>query len=133
MIDEKPPTTRPAHSPPPDVCLLLRSHAEARWLNRRVLPVLRELEQGAAPDDELAATTLAYLEAVWIEACGRAAETDGARVELDTPGAGGDGSLREKARRYHAAVRRLRAAFARRVESLVAVPHDLSARDHAGS
>ena len=32
---------------PPDVTLLLRAHAEQRWLSREVLPVVRQLETGA--------------------------------------------------------------------------------------
>lgn len=115
-------------SPPSDVCLLLRAHAESRWLSHRVVPVVREIEQpDTLPDEQLGAAH-AYLEVVWIEACGRAAETDAARLELDAPGASGDQALHEKARRYHAAVRRLRHTLERRVRRLLAVPSDAPTR-----
>jgi hypothetical protein len=110
------------HSAAPDVCLLLRAHAEARWLSHEVSPVLRELEQPESRVDEQLGTALAYLEVLWIEACGRAAETDAARLQLDDRGVGADPTLYEKARRYHAAVRRLRDTVARRVLRLLAVP-----------
>jgi hypothetical protein len=99
------------------VRLLLRAHAEANWLTNRVLPVVRELEREPSRPRRHAGTTLAYLEMLWIEACGRAAETDGARVELDRPVRSSD-ALHERARRYHAAVRRLRASVAARVRRL---------------
>ncbi len=101
-----------------EVRLLLRAHAEASWLTRRVLPVVRELERDPGRPRRHEGTTLAYLEVLWIEACGRAAETEGARVELDTPFRGGD-ALHERARRYHAAVRRVRSATAARVARLI--------------
>jgi hypothetical protein len=123
---------RSDHSPPADVCLLLRSHAEARWLSAEMVPVLRELERDDLPPEQLAAA-LAYLEVLWIEARGRAAETDGARAELDTTGPGGQQALHSNARRYHAAVRRLRTTIDHRVERLIATPSDASARDHASS
>jgi hypothetical protein len=111
-----------------DVCLLLRAHAETRWLSHEVLPVLRELEQGASRSEEQRGAALAYLEALWIEACGRAAETEAARVELDDVGAISDRGLYEKAHRYHAAVRRLRKAIIGRVDRLLAVAGESSAR-----
>ena len=49
--------TLPAdQSPPADVCLLLRAHAEARWLSRELVPLIRELEHGRAsePEEDLA-------------------------------------------------------------------------------
>ena len=69
---------------------------------------MRELEQhDAIPEDQLGAA-LAYLEVLWLDACKRAAETDAAREQLERANALGDLVLYEKARRYHAAVRRLR-------------------------
>jgi len=97
---------------------MLRAHAEATWLTNRVLPVVRELERQPAHTRRHAGTTLAYLEVLWIEACGRAAETDAARIELDTPRRSPD-ALHERARRYHAAVRRTRASTAARVRRLI--------------
>lgn len=116
-------------SAPADVCLLLRAHAEARWLSRSVLPVLAELERSRSRPDGDPGAARAYLAALWIEACAHATETDAARVELDGAGAS-DPTLCEKARRYHASARRLRNATARRMEPLLAVP--ASASQHAG-
>jgi hypothetical protein len=104
-----------------DVCLLLRAHAESRWLSNELAPVLREIEQRETVADRQLGAALAYLEVLWIEACARARETEAARVELDALG-GGDQSLADKARRYHAAVRRLRDAAERRVSRQLAVP-----------
>jgi hypothetical protein len=112
--------------PPSDVCLLLRAHAEQHRLARDLLPVLRELERDPPQEDQLAAA-LAYLEVLWIESCQRATETDEARAELDAAGPSADRGLHCKARCYHAAVRRLRAALANRVARLVAVPRDVLA------
>jgi hypothetical protein len=103
-----------------DVCLLLRAHAEARWLSNELTPVLREIEQRDTIADQQLGAALAYLEVLWLEAGARARETEAARVELDALG-GGDQSLPEKARRYHAAVRRLRGAVGRRVDLQLSV------------
>jgi hypothetical protein len=111
------------HSPPADVCLLLRAHAEARWLSAEVVPVLRELERDDIPVEQLGAA-LAYVEVLWIEARGRAAETDAARDDLDTVGPHGEQALHSNARRYHVAVRRLRTTIYRRIERLVATPSE---------
>ena len=107
-----------------DVCLLLRAHAESRWLSKQLTPVLQEIEERESISDEQLATALAYLEVLWIEACARARETESARVELDALGSG-DRALYEKAHRYHAAVRRLRDGIERRVAQLLAVPSDV--------
>jgi hypothetical protein len=102
-----------------DIRLLLRTHGEQRWLIYELVPVVRQLERrDSLPDDQLGAA-LAYLEVLWIEARHRAFETDAAHAELEPPG-GGEVSLHEKARRYYAAVRRLRYALARRVHRLLA-------------
>jgi hypothetical protein len=111
-----------------DVCLLLRAHAEARWLGNELTPVLREIEQREIEQREMISdqqlgAALAYLEVLWIEACARARETEAARVELDALGAV-EQSLAEKARRYHTAVRRLRDGLERRVERQLAIPDD---------
>jgi hypothetical protein len=110
-------------SPAADVCLLLRAHGESRWLSNELTPVLREIEQRETISDRQLATALAYLEVLWIEAGARARETESARVELDALGSL-DPSLYEKALRYHAAVRRLRAAIEVRVCGLLAIPQD---------
>lgn len=112
--------TRPANqSPPADVCLLLRAHAETRWLSRELVPVIRELEHdlGAGP-------AFAYLEALCIEARRHAAETDAARAQLDALPPNGNHALHANARRYHAAVERLRGVIDRRAQLLLAAAHD---------
>lgn len=114
---------RPDRSSVADVCLLLRAHAESRWLSNQLAPVLREIERRETISDQQLATALAYLEVLWIEACSRARETESARVELDALGSS-DLALCEKAQRYHAAVRRLRDGVERRVARLLAVPGD---------
>jgi hypothetical protein len=116
---------RSDHSPPADVCLLLRAHAEARWLSAEVVPVLREVERDDLPAEQLG-VAVAYLEVLSIEARGRAAETDAARAELDATSPGGEQAIHGNARRYHAAVRRLRTTIDRRIERLVATPSDSS-------
>jgi hypothetical protein len=102
-----------------DVYVLLRAHAEARWLSHEVVPVLRELEDAEALPEEHLSAALAYLEVLWIESHQRAAETDEAWAELTSAGCADDRVLRERARSYHAAVRRLRARVARRVARLM--------------
>jgi len=114
----------PRQSPVSDVCLLLRAHAEARWLSNELAPVLREVERRESISDQQMGTALAYLEVMWIEACARARETESARVELDALGSADQG-LVLKAHRYHAAVRRLRDAIELRVCRLLAVPEEL--------
>jgi hypothetical protein len=113
-----------------DVCLLLRAHAEARWLSNELTPVLREIEQRETISDLQLGAALAYLEVMWIEAGARARETEAARVELDALDGGGQ-SLPEKARRYHAAVRRLRHVVERRVNLQLSVPPQARTRSRA--
>src|SRR5439155_26079090 len=72
------------------------------------------------PEEDLAsAAAVAYLEVLAIEGRHHAAETDAARTELDALAPDGHHALHSNARRYHAAVRRLRAAIDRRVERLL--------------
>src|ERR1700736_1817953 len=89
--------TLPAdQSPPADVCLLLRAHAEARWLSRELVPLVRELERGGTrePEEALAsAAPVPYLEGLAIEARHHAAETDAARPELDALAPNADHAL----------------------------------------
>jgi hypothetical protein len=108
------------HSPPCDVCLMLRAHAEQRWLSREVVPVLRQLrEPDGLPDEQLGAA-LAYLEVTWLEATRLGAETDAALAELDAASAGAEEPLPSKVRSYYAAVRTLRETIARNVTALLA-------------
>jgi hypothetical protein len=121
------------HSPPSDVCLLLRVHAEQRWLISKVAPVVRQLEQpDLIPEDQVGAA-LAYLEVLWLDACQRAAETDAARAQLDRNSTDEDHALYEKARRYHIAVRRLRLAVSRRVAALTSASSQAYTHQHASS
>lgn len=106
------------------MCLLLRAHAESRWLSNELAPVLREVEDRDAISERQLGTALAYLEVLWIEACARARETESARVELDALSDAGQ-ALGEKARRYHAAVRRLRGKVEVRVCRLLVAPEEL--------
>jgi hypothetical protein len=72
---------------PPDVSLLLRAHAEQRWLSREVIPVLRQIETRERLPEEQLPAALAYLEVIWCEARRRARETDTARAHLPESGA----------------------------------------------
>src|ERR1700730_13602093 len=110
------------HSPPSDVCLLLRAHAEARWLSHEVVPVLRELEHEESETQEQLGAALAYLEVLWIESRKRAGETDAAYAELDATAVNGDRPLHAKARGYHAVVRSLRESLGLRVGRLLGAP-----------
>lgn len=108
----------PDLSHPPDICLLLRAYAEQQWLTTELEPQLRELERAhAIPDDELGAA-LAYLEVLWLDARGRAADTDAAFDCLDPELSERCQVLHERARRYYLAVRRLRGQLEARVRSL---------------
>ena len=140
-------------SPPSDVCLLLRAHAERRWLSLEVSPVLRQLQQPDSIPEEQLGAALAYLEVLWIEASQHAAETDAAFAELETACAAtrqtlasedaaytpeatlhdGAKALPDKARNYHAAVLRFRDVIARQVAALIATPSDDVAWEHSSS
>lgn len=114
------------------ICLLLRAHGEQHWLDSSVMPVICQLEQrDSLPEDQLGAA-LAYLEVLWIEARARAADTDAAYAESARACADADRSLYEKACRYHAALRRLRASLADRVSRLLAAD-EVSRHEHASS
>ena len=135
-------------SPPSDVCLLLRAHAEQRWLSLEVGPVLRQLRQRDSLPEEQLGAALAYLEVLWIEASQWAAETDAAYAEFeaseraaradaararpeDASRDSGGWTLPSKARRYRVAVLTLRDVFGRQVAALLAAPG--ATREHASS
>jgi hypothetical protein len=107
--------------PPPDVSLLLRAHAEQRWLSREVIPVIRQIESHELLPEEQLPAAVAYLEVIWAQAMSRARETETARCHLDELGHP-DEHLPDRARRCHGAVRTLRGAVARRVTPLIAPP-----------
>lgn len=121
-------------SVPPDVVLLLRAHAEQRWLSREVIPVVRQIETRERLPDEQLPAALAYLEVIWSEARRLARETDatcGQLVGAAPPRSGKpvdrgdsdyDRALSAKARSYHTAVLTLRHAVRRRVAPLLAAP-----------
>ncbi len=126
-------TDDPLTSHPPDICLILRAHGEQLWLTSEVVPIVHQLEQRDAIAEDEVGAALAYLEVIWIDACQRAAETDAARVELDGARAQHDRVLREKACRYHAAVRRLRTAVSARVAALTGLGSERLDHEHASS
>jgi hypothetical protein len=104
-------TTQPHRSDlPADLDLLLRAHAEARWLSNELVPLVRQIEQNPR-----AATVVSYVEVLRLDARRHAAETDAARLALDELEPNGDSGMHSSARRYHAAVRRLRSRVERRV------------------
>jgi hypothetical protein len=109
--------------PPPDVTLLLRAHAEQRWLSREVIPVVRQIETGERLPEEQLPAAVAYLEVIWAEALGLAREADAALRPLDALD-----TCAAEALRYHTLVRALREVLARRVAMVLA-----ARLDYAGS
>lgn len=119
---------------PPDICLLLRVDGEQRWLIAKVVPLLRQLEQPGAIAAAEVGAALSYLEVLWLEAGLLAAETDAAAALLDPHDGVCSPVLCEKARRYHAAVHRLRRAVDTRVRALTCTAGQQAAeREPAGS
>lgn len=118
---------------PPDICLLLRVHAEQRWLANEVAPMLRQLEQTGLIEEDDSGAALAYLEVLWLEAGFRATETDAAFSKLQAASEESSQIIGEKARRYHAAVRRLRQTVGRRVRRLTLPLEELSSQEPANS
>jgi histidinol dehydrogenase len=118
---------------PPDICLLLRVHAEQRWLANKVAPILRQLEDSGAIAGEDLGAALAYLEVLWLEAGLRASETDAAFGKLEADTWDASQIVSEKARRYHAAVRRLRETVGRRVRRLTLPLEEPSPQEPANS
>ena len=118
---------------PQDICLLLRAHSEQLWLISQVLPVLRELElPGGVPDEQLGAA-LAYLEVLWLQASMRALETDATYAKLGPAAGERNRILHERARRYHAAVSRLRVSVEQRVSALTRPSQSALACEQTGS
>jgi hypothetical protein len=106
---------------PPDVTLMLRTHAEQRHLAREVIPTLRQVEARKRSPEEPPDAPLAYLEALWLDAQRRAAETDSARRRLEPSSTGArpeDRALHAKACRYYDSVRSLREVVIRRMARL---------------
>jgi hypothetical protein len=132
------------NSYPSDICVMLRAHGEQFWLTTQVLPVLERIEERDPFDEEDDGAALAFLEVLWVDARGRAAETDAAFKDMlgsplsgapgdafaaPTPGAAGiygttGWPFQADAQRYHAAVCGLRSELRRRIEPLLAAPGD---------
>ena len=112
----------------PDVCLLLRAHAEQLWLRREVISVLRQLESenGVLHEEQLGAA-FAYLEVIWLEALRHAQDTEAARQLLDQSSQTEErAALCAAADRYHGAVKDLRRVVALRVQHLSAASPGLT-------
>ncbi len=93
--------------------LLLRAHAERRWLTTQLAPLLDELErEGAVPESGRSAA-LGCLQALWGSELSLAAQTEAAFLHLPA-GAAADG-----ARGFHDGVRTLRGEVGRRTEDLL--------------
>jgi hypothetical protein len=101
-----------------DVCLLLRAHGEQLWLTTEVMPVLEELEPPCSVPQEQLGAAFAYLEVLSLDAAQRARATDTAFAAMVASPETAGRSFRVEAHRYHAAVRVLREALARRVVAL---------------
>jgi hypothetical protein len=101
-----------------DVCLLLRAHAEGRWLTREALPVVLQLETPYALPEEQLGAALAYLEVTWVRAQLLGFQSDATLARLRCADEGG-GALATRACRYYAATRRLRETLAPRVARLL--------------
>jgi hypothetical protein len=120
------------NSCPSDIRLLLRCQGEQLWLNCQVLPVLRELDDPDSIPEEQLGAALAYLEVLWVDARRMADETDKASAALLASEPEPEVlRLRADARRYHAAVRAMRDAFARRFDRLTSVREDAPTQQHA--
>jgi hypothetical protein len=121
----------PTH--PADICVLLRAHAEQRWLSKHVLPPLHELEQPDAVCEIQLGAAMAYMEVLWLDARQRAAETDAAFTALLTSELDDcDEELHVMAQRYHAAVRSLRGATMRRIANVTGIGSEQPSSQPAG-
>ena len=116
-----------------DICLLLRAHAEQSWLLTRVLPLVRALERPDAIEPEEQGSALAYLEVLWLEAGLRAAATVAAAEALAADAAQRGTVIAGKARRYEAAIRRMRGNVDGRVRRLTRPAEGVAAQEASGS
>lgn len=126
-------STHPDTTHPPDICLILRAHAEQHWLLSEVIPTVRQLEATDFAVEDQAGAALAYLEVLWIDAGRRARETDDARRALDQADGDCDHVLCQRAHRYHTAVRRMRLSVAARVAELTGLHAQTATHEHASS
>jgi hypothetical protein len=127
---------RSPNSSPADICLLLRAHAEQRWLTRRLAPLVRQLEPPRSLTEQQLAGALAYLEVLTIDGARRARETDAALARLQpraTPAPHPDAAhgFQTQALRYHASVLALRLQLRRRALALIAAPQQDPAMGNA--
>lgn len=107
--------------PPTDTALLLRIHAEHRWLQEELTTVLDQLDDAASMRVGELKVALAYLEVTWGEELRRAQQTDAAfhRLECQSPGEIDTEPLSHQARGYYSWLRDLRRSLAERVEPYV--------------
>jgi hypothetical protein len=107
--------------PPVDTALLLRIHAEHRWLQEELMTVLDQLDDAASMRAGELKAALAYLEVTWGEELRRAEQTDAAfhRLERQSPAELDSSPLTRHARGYYSWVRNFRRTLAERVEPYV--------------
>ena len=107
--------------PPTDTALLLRIHAEHRWLQEELVDLLDQLDGGESMRTGELKVALAYLEATWGEELLRAQQTDAAYHKLERQSIGDLGSspLSRQARGYYGWLRTFRRTLAARVEPYV--------------
>lgn len=108
-------------NPPVDTSLLLRIHAEHRWLQEELTSVLDQLDDAASMRAGELKVALAYLEVTWGEELRRARQTDAAfhRLECQSPAGIDSSPLSRQARGYYSWLRDLRTTLAERVEPYV--------------
>jgi len=107
--------------PPVDTSLLLRIHAEHRWLQEELMSVLDQLDDAASMRAGEIKVALAYLEVTWGEELRRAQQTDAAfhRLERQSPAELDLSPLGRQARSYYSWLRGFRDTLAERVEPYV--------------
>jgi hypothetical protein len=108
-------------NPPVDTALLLRIHAEHRWLQEELMTVLDQLDDAASMRASELKVALAYLEVTWGEELRRAQQTDAAfhRLECQGPAELDTTPLGRQARSYYSWLRNFRDTLAERVEGYV--------------
>jgi len=107
--------------PPVDTTLLLRIHAEHRWLQEELTSVLDELDDAASMRAGEMMAAFSYLEASWAEELGRTRQTDAAFHHLERQACRerDPSPLTRQARDYYSWLRNLRRTVAERVEPYV--------------
>ena len=106
-------------NPPVDTALLLRVHAEHRWLQDELSSVLDELDQAVTVRASEMVAAFSYLEVAWTEELRRARQTDAAYHRLECQAGQEQSALTRQARGYYTWLRRLRRTLAARAEPYV--------------